>query len=79
MAVAKHQMADRIQIVQRLRKMIAFTDQAGEGMPSTYTGHYGATVVDGRFALLSKTHHALVDGRQVGEFFAGVQAALDGL
>ena len=46
MAVAKHQMADRIQIVQRLRKMIAFTDQAGEGMPSTYTGHYGATVVE---------------------------------
>jgi len=30
-------------------------------------------------AMTIQVHHALVDGRQVGEFFAGVQAALDGL
>jgi chloramphenicol O-acetyltransferase type A len=32
-----------------------------------------------RMAMTIEVHHALVDGRQVGDFFAAVQAALDGV
>ena len=36
---------------------------------------------DGRWsvAMTIEVHHALVDGRQVGDYFAAVQAAVDGL
>ncbi len=32
-----------------------------------------------RMAMTLEVHHALVDGRQVGDYFAAVQAALDGI
>jgi chloramphenicol O-acetyltransferase type A len=44
---------------------------------------WGKFVADGNgrhsMAMTIEVHHALVDGRQVGEYFQAVQAALDGL